>query len=58
MPPSRCREVVDNLSRQQGLLDIYRRFCLTLNMQCDHCPMADAAAYGNERSTERTDGEN
>ncbi len=48
MPPSRCREVVDNLSRQQGLLDIYRRFCLTLDMQCDRCPMAAASDARHE----------
>jgi len=40
MPPSRSREVVDNLSRQQGLLDIYHHFCLSLNMDCMKCPMA------------------
>ena len=41
VPPSRSKEVVDNISRQQGLLEIYRRFCLALDMQCNQCPLAD-----------------
>lgn len=37
-PPSRSREFIISLCHQQGLLDIYKNFCLALDNDCDSCP--------------------
>ena len=40
VPPSRSRSLLDRAAAQQGLLEIYRTFCLVLHGDCDHCPFA------------------
>lgn len=39
-PPSRLRDLVKGACHQQGLLDIYSNFCLALDNDCRHCPLA------------------
>ena len=43
-PPSRSRELLKRYCHQQGLLDIYRNFCLVFDSDCTHCPFATAAS--------------
>lgn len=38
-PPSRTKDVIKKLGHQQGLLHIYKTFCLPLNHDCSSCPM-------------------
>jgi len=38
MPPSRAKEVLSSAAHQQGIMDIYRNFCLALNNDCESCP--------------------
>jgi hypothetical protein len=40
MPPSRAKECLRQAAAQQGLLEIYRSFCLALDSDCDSCPFA------------------
>ena len=37
-PPSRIRDLVKSTCQQQGLLDIYKNFCLALDNNCALCP--------------------
>lgn len=37
-PPSRSRELLRRACQQQGLLDLYQKFCLALNSDCSQCP--------------------
>lgn len=39
VPPSRIREVARRACEQQGMLAIYRDFCLALSNNCENCPM-------------------
>lgn len=39
-PPSRAKELLKGYCHQQGLLDIYRNFCLILDSDCSRCPFA------------------
>ena len=39
-PPSRIRDIVKSTCEQQGLLDIYKNFCLALDNNCDICPFS------------------
>jgi hypothetical protein len=38
VPPSRARAVVRNAADQQGLMEVYRCFCLALGNDCARCP--------------------
>lgn len=38
VPPSRLRTVVRGAADQQGLMELYRCFCLALNGDCSGCP--------------------
>ena len=38
-PPSRSRELLRHSAQQQGLMDIYRRYCLSVNAECQNCPL-------------------
>ena len=38
-PPSRARELLRHYAQQQGLMDIYRRYCLSVNGECQNCPL-------------------
>lgn len=40
VPPSRGRPLLDRAAAQQGLLEIYRTFCLALHGDCSRCPFA------------------
>jgi hypothetical protein len=40
VPPSRARPLLNHASAQQGLLEIYRAFCLALHGDCNRCPFA------------------
>jgi hypothetical protein len=40
VPPSRLRSVVRSAADQQGLMELYRCFCLALSNDCSHCPFA------------------
>ena len=40
VPPSRSRALLRHASSQQGLLEIYRTFCLALHGDCDRCPFS------------------
>lgn len=42
-PPSRSRELIRSICHQQGLMDIYKNFCLALDDHCDSCPFRGAA---------------
>ena len=42
VPPSRLRDVAHGACEQQGLLAIYRDFCLALSNNCENCPMLGA----------------
>ena len=37
-PPSRIKDLVKSTCQQQGLLDIYKNFCLALDNNCALCP--------------------
>lgn len=37
-PPSRSRELLRRACQQQGLIDIYQKFCLALHSDCGQCP--------------------
>lgn len=39
-PPSRVRDLVKKVCQQQGLLDIYKNFCLALDNNCELCPFS------------------
>lgn len=39
VPPSLSRELLTNACRQQGLLEIYGRFCLSHNSDCQKCAL-------------------
>jgi len=41
-PPSRSRELIRSVCHQQGLIDIYKNFCLALDNNCDCCPFRGA----------------
>ena len=43
VPPSRSRELVRSAADQQGLLELYRAFCLALDGDCADCPFTTAA---------------
>jgi hypothetical protein len=49
MPPSRARDVIRGAVQQQGLLALYRDFCLQLSNACSNCPLAGAT--GSPRNT-------
>jgi hypothetical protein len=38
VPPSRAKSVLKKAVAQQGLLEIYRTFCLALGVDCENCP--------------------
>lgn len=37
-PPSRERQILRRAIHQQGMMDIYQKFCLALNHNCNECP--------------------
>jgi hypothetical protein len=37
-PPSRSRQLLRRAAQQQGMMDIYRNFCLALQHSCNECP--------------------
>ena len=39
-PPSRIRDIVKSTCQQQGMLDIYKSFCLALDNNCGICPFS------------------
>ncbi|MBQ7176440.1 MAG: DUF2851 family protein [Victivallales bacterium] len=39
-PPSRIKDLVKSTCQQQGLLDIYKNFCLALDNNCTLCPFS------------------
>jgi hypothetical protein len=43
VPPSRLRSVVHGAADQQGLMELYRCFCLALSNDCSHCPFTHEA---------------
>ena len=43
-PPSRSRELLKRYCHQQGLLDIYRNFCLVFDSDCTNCPFASVTS--------------
>ena len=42
VPPSRATLLLKRASLQQGLLEIYRSFCLLLHNDCENCPFVKA----------------
>jgi hypothetical protein len=42
VPPSRRRNVLCGAADQQGLMELYRCFCLALSNDCSRCPFAHA----------------
>lgn len=40
VPPSRAKTILAGAIAQQGLLEIYRSFCLALDADCANCPFA------------------
>lgn len=40
MPPSRTTDLIKSACHQQGLLDIYKNFCLALDNNCQFCPFS------------------
>lgn len=38
-PPSRVRALLRTYSQQQGLLDIYQRYCQSVKADCQRCPL-------------------
>jgi hypothetical protein len=50
MPPSRSREVVSRACEQQGVMEIYRDFCLKLGGVCKNCPLAFGLPVANPPS--------
>ncbi len=38
IPPSRAKEILKKAALQQGLIDIYQKFCLALGYDCPNCP--------------------
>jgi hypothetical protein len=38
VPPSRAKSVLRKAAVQQGLLEVYRSFCLALGVDCENCP--------------------
>ncbi|MBN2452239.1 MAG: DUF2851 family protein [Lentisphaeria bacterium] len=45
VPPSRSRDVLRHAADQQGLLELYRCFCLALDGDCRACPFAAEHAF-------------
>ncbi len=39
-PPSRIKDLVKSTCQQQGLLDIYKNFCIALDNNCALCPFS------------------
>ena len=37
-PPSRSRQLLKHAAQQQGMMDIYKNFCLALQHSCNDCP--------------------
>jgi hypothetical protein len=37
-PPSREKQILRHAIQQQGMMDIYQKFCLALNHDCNECP--------------------
>ena len=37
-PPSRERQLLRKAAQQQGIMDVFRNFCLALNHNCNDCP--------------------
>jgi hypothetical protein len=44
VPPSRLRSLVRGAADQQGLMELYRCFCLALSNDCSHCPFTQEQA--------------
>lgn len=42
VPPSRGRDLLQSAAEQQGLLELYRAFCLALDGNCADCPFTTA----------------
>ncbi len=40
MPPSRTADLIKTACHQQGMLDIYKNFCIALDNNCQFCPFA------------------
>lgn len=38
VPPSRAATVLGGACEQQGLIELYRSFCLSLESECENCP--------------------
>ena len=49
VPPSRSRELLRQAVRQQGLMEIYRDFCVELNGNCAICPLCHRSAVAECR---------
>ena len=47
VPPSRARTVIRGACGQQGLLAIYRDFCIALDNDCSNCPLGNPATLAN-----------
>ncbi|MCK5801226.1 MAG: DUF2851 family protein [Lentisphaeria bacterium] len=48
MPPTRAKTIVRSACRQQGLLEIYRSFCMTLSMDCASCPFISSGEVAQQ----------
>jgi hypothetical protein len=44
VPPSRLHSLVRGAADQQGLMELYRCFCVALSNDCSHCPFTHEAA--------------
>jgi hypothetical protein len=53
-PPSRVREVVRSACEQQGLMQVYRDFCVTVHHNCKICPLRAEFPFDAEFSFEET----
>ena len=40
MPPSRTADLIKTACHQQGMLDIYKNFCIALDNNCQFCPFS------------------
>ncbi len=44
-PPSRVRDVARTAAEQQGMIQVYRDFCLTLHHDCENCPLRTGVPF-------------
>ncbi len=45
-PPSREKQILRHAIQQQGMMDIYQKFCLALNHDCNECPFVSRNSSG------------